>query len=853
MAERVLIIDADMAFGEQLQQALGRLGVDAETTITDEEGLRLAQSDGVIAACVGLMDDKGAGYGLVTRLRRKLPDLPIAMILEGDELGADRLKRHKGLRNRADQYLIRPLTLAELAEAVGQLIGQHLEAPAGQEDESIGESEGSFEGVRLFDDDELEELGAGLRLSGDSEIRLDEEDVVVESVIEELEAANTLSPEAGGVKATASTELLPALEPDFGVSMSGEITPVPVEFDEDDELIEPADSGAESGAESGPMLVMDQNIGPMDATVMQPLSPEQVATLDALAGQDDTEPPSPAVPADALVKTPTPGAIPLARDTGGGIPLARDTGGSLSGAESMAEDEVQDLMDDLNSLLDEPEDEGPSGVEGISVRAEGLGGQEHTHAESLARQNAQLSGENRRLKTQAAGLEQQLATLREELSQKRTERSSARRGDASTRRELLEAQDALNQKAREALELRTALNQKELAQLEIADELEALKEAHSALQRQAKALEARAEAGQGALDEADKDLEGLRVELSEAKVALEEALEASQEKEARLTNDIARMEQEHTITLAGVEAKAAKAAHALDQAEREAKATRERLEISLGEAEAARDALQISLDGIKASHEEATAALQADLDAHRGRGDEAEAEVIRLEEELKASQELLEEEAQSASEAQKRFDEALEAAQKGRADDAAERDARIADLLQQQREVKAELEAQERSIEGLNDEISSRDTELRRRAAVIEAYKAQVKALEGHIEALDDLRIRSLEALGAINGAWRRTQEIITMPPERPTLPALPASGLTPAPEAEIKAAEIDSEPTAALTATAEAMAEAGLTEAIAPDTVPPLPVGEDDDLEIAIEDEDVIEDAEEIVSSQES
>ena len=48
------------------------------------------------------------------------------------------------------------------------------------------------------------------------------------------------------------------------------------------------------------------------------------------------------------------------------------------------------------------------------------------------------------------------------------------------------------------------------------------------------------------------------------------------------------MEQEHTITLAGVEAKAAKAAHALDQAEREAKATRERLEISLGEAEAAR-------------------------------------------------------------------------------------------------------------------------------------------------------------------------------------------------------------------------------------------------------------------------
>ncbi|MFN3197288.1 MAG: hypothetical protein ACE366_02550 [Bradymonadia bacterium] len=788
MADKVLIIDADLTFGEQLQQAIERLGVSAETTVNDEEGLRLAQGDDVAAVLVGLMDEKGSGYGLVTRLRRKLPELPIAMILEEDELGADRLKRHKGLRNRADQYLIRPLVLGEFAEALGQLVNKSLQAPEGSADETLGASDSSFEGVRLFDDDELEELGAGLSLGslgGDAgEIELDDDDVELEAIIE-TEALESDPTGASAVTASIAIEdqgtmQLPAITEGEEVGGNDEITPIPVELDEDDE--EPA-----------PALT-----GPMDVTVMQSLSDEQMATLEALGGTpapDDvpnegaaeaedapedvsenvSDEPSTPIPAERLVSRPT-----------GEIPLARDNIKNTMPTPEL--DEVQDLMDDLNSVLDDDDDDpGPEGVAGVSVHPpERLGSPEHTHAESLARQNAQLANENRRLKTKTTGLEQQLTTLREELSQKRSERSSARQGDANTRRALLETRDTLNRKEREILELREQITQKEMSNLELTDELEGLRDEHNTLQRQLKTLEARSTAGQGALDEADKELERVRVELADVKLTHEESVEAARETESRLTNDIARMEQEHTIALASVEAKAARAAQVLDQEQRTARSTQARLERQLTETEKARDELKTQLDRVNADHATMIEGVADERDAHKSRADAAENEVERLTGELKASQDLLEEESKAASDAQAALEARLADEQKGRADDVAERDARAADLQAQLSELQSQNAAQDRSIEGLNDEIRARDARLRGRAATIRALEERVGDLEGHIKALGETRAEALAALDAVQLAYQSTQSLLLNGPKMPPAREIPTEGgpLTPLPEA---------------------------------------------------------------------
>lgn len=814
MADKVLIIDADLAFGERLQQALVSLGLKAETTVNDEEGLRLAQADDIAAVLVGLMDDKGSGYGLVTRLRRKYSNLPIAMVLDGDELGADRLKRHKGLQKRADQYLMRPIPFTDFAEAIGQLVDRPLTVPEGQEDEILGAetSEEGFDGMRLFDDSELEELGAGLKLdpfNGEAEIELDEEDVELEAMIEDEapEAIETSGPEDG-------TAMLPALAPADVADPEDALTPIPVDFDDEDE---------EDGASVMPAVGQD-------ATVMQPLSDAQLAALDAL-GQDPTgagiptdqtapgrqvgaEPEESAAPgplpkqpklpvvseavvSEATASEPEPPParkIPLASDTSG-IPLASSAGGiplaSASTASAPPEDldEVQDFMDDLNDLLDEPDgDPGPEGVDAVAVRsAERLGSAEHTAAENLARSNAQLSGENRRLKTRVAGLEQQLETLREELSQKSSERSSARKGDASARRELLEVRDSLNRKEREILELRDQLTQKERTNFDLAEELDTLKEEHAAVQRKLKTVQVRASAGQGALDEADKELERFRVELADVKLSFEESEEAHRETEARLRNDIERMDQEHAMALASVEARAAKATHSLEQEQRSARNTQARLERQLTETEKARDELKSKLDSATADHEEALEAQRLELttridtltvarDGQKKRADEAEAEVERLNSELQASQELLEE-----------VESSLAEERKGRADDIAERDARVADLAHQHEEARKHAATQERSIEGLNDEIRTRDKRIRDRGETIRALQERIASLEGHIEALGDLRSRALEALTKVKETWAATQAILDDPPTSPSLAEIPMHDgpLTPVPTGE--------------------------------------------------------------------
>ena len=161
MSKKALIIDSDIELIEQLQDAVVRLGLDAETTTNGNEGVDLASLDQPAVVFLGLMDTKGAGYGLCSKLRRRAPTVPVLMIIDPDEEGSERLDRHRTLKTSADAYLVRPFTMKLLAQTIERLVPGIIEFPSDPE-EIIGETaivpNDSLLGGSLFNDDELREL-----------------------------------------------------------------------------------------------------------------------------------------------------------------------------------------------------------------------------------------------------------------------------------------------------------------------------------------------------------------------------------------------------------------------------------------------------------------------------------------------------------------------------------------------------------------------------------------------------------------------------------------------------------------------------------------------------------------------
>ena len=163
MRNKVQIIDTDSEFGEQLREAFEALGWDAEATTDGSEGVDLANLDPPALIVLGMMDTKGAGYGLCSKLRRRAPDVPVIMVIDAAEEDSERLDRHRALKTSADTYLTRPFTLAALAAQVNALVSRSAQVPAGDESQMLGEALGGevsdvLLGSSVFDEQELREL-----------------------------------------------------------------------------------------------------------------------------------------------------------------------------------------------------------------------------------------------------------------------------------------------------------------------------------------------------------------------------------------------------------------------------------------------------------------------------------------------------------------------------------------------------------------------------------------------------------------------------------------------------------------------------------------------------------------------
>jgi DNA-binding response OmpR family regulator len=114
---RVLVIEDSARLQRTLGTALRNSGYAVDLSGDGEEGLWLATSHNYDVVVLDLMLPKLDGLGVLTALRRKKNDVHVLLLTARDSV-ADRVQ---GLRNGADDYLVKPFALEEFLARVQAL------------------------------------------------------------------------------------------------------------------------------------------------------------------------------------------------------------------------------------------------------------------------------------------------------------------------------------------------------------------------------------------------------------------------------------------------------------------------------------------------------------------------------------------------------------------------------------------------------------------------------------------------------------------------------------------------------------------------------------------------------------
>jgi CheY-like chemotaxis protein len=594
MSKRILLIDSDESFALGLQQAITARGFSATVATNSEQGMQLARTDApdLIVVCVEAQPTNG--YMLCTRLKKDDALKGIPVVLTSAQATADSFEKHKKLKTRAEEYLIKPFAPLDLLGKVSALLGVALppEAPAEEEivsmeDEPIGLGDlvGEDEPVHLSDSEAAEAHAGGAPPAPPAE-EVDVEEVVsVETIDEEQPPERSQEDELqmfdAAFDALSPNKPPPAPEP--GPEAEPEADPAAFA---DLQLAPSADSTSE--------IATDFSAAPAEepmAAAAPGIDPEVHAALEARVAQLESDLATKEAELEAARKAPSTGSSPADVI-------------KLKEARTKADKEILRLKQELNEKeknLNEKESEL------IELR------EQQTELESQAQT---LKDEGGKREAAAKALQQRAEAL----------------GAAAKKfeRELVAAREEL--KAVPALKARVA-------------ELEAVDKAHQELKKQHEAAAAEAASHKTRADGLDAEVEKhkgraseLETELSGARALHETEAEQLKEELATLKKDVETLEQQLTVS----KGETAKALADLATAHEETERVRTDITALTGE----KDLLSEEREDLRRQLEEATASAARNEDRavrayQRIKGDEKLRE--KTKKALQIAQQLLDE------------------------------------------------------------------------------------------------------------------------------------------------------------------------------------------------------------------
>jgi CheY-like chemotaxis protein len=461
MPKKILFIENDSSFAAPVAESLEASGFEVRVTGDGKEGLDLAREWGpqAVVLCVEL---PGMSGYLVCQKLKKDDDLKaLPLVLTSAEATEETFEKHRTLKARADDYLLKPYDPEALLEKLGELVGLPEGAalpPAEEEIVSLEEEvgiEGSADGSpdrelpgldleSLPDEPPAQASGGGL----DDDLKLLDE------------AFDGIAAPAAKDAAAALDELT-SEKPVAGDEVDAAAASLP----EEDEGAAHADLGAldaEAEAALGALGGEDETLSPgMSIEPEPPTRPVRGASAELLRAAGvkllSDEEPVPRASAPAII-LPALGAEPPRAAS----PAAEREAGELRAALERARGDVADREAEIRELEGKVRDaerragEAEGEAEHARGKADGLAAQlRKTEADVRAGRD-----EARRAADQAKEAEARAAELEEKLAeaQRRAEAAEAdvrrKAEEAAVAAEAIAKAEALE---READELRTEL------------------------------------------------------------------------------------------------------------------------------------------------------------------------------------------------------------------------------------------------------------------------------------------------------------------------------------------------------------------------------------------------------------
>jgi CheY-like chemotaxis protein len=132
MPKKILFIENDPAFGAAVSEALEATGFEVRLTGDGKEGLELARdwAPDAIVLCVELPGM--SGYLVCQKLKKDDALRSVPLVLTSAEATEETFEKHRTLKARADEYLLKPYPPEALVERLADLIGLPERAPAAE-------------------------------------------------------------------------------------------------------------------------------------------------------------------------------------------------------------------------------------------------------------------------------------------------------------------------------------------------------------------------------------------------------------------------------------------------------------------------------------------------------------------------------------------------------------------------------------------------------------------------------------------------------------------------------------------------------------------------------------------------
>lgn len=115
---RVLLVEDDALLGDGLRAGLGQAGFAVDWVRTGSDAVHALDAEPVAAVVLDLGLPDLSGFEILRRLRARGNKVPVLILTARDAVG----DRVKGLDGGADDYVVKPVDLAELAARLRALI-----------------------------------------------------------------------------------------------------------------------------------------------------------------------------------------------------------------------------------------------------------------------------------------------------------------------------------------------------------------------------------------------------------------------------------------------------------------------------------------------------------------------------------------------------------------------------------------------------------------------------------------------------------------------------------------------------------------------------------------------------------